>query len=236
MTASTDYSAAPALIPQTTTTHFWVASYPFFESTLFVLAPSATDQQGELSSSIRIYDPDGAEINEISVGFRGAGVGVFELEQFLEACKLESGLKHAHVVVTSPFATRHWCRIHTRQGAAMLGEPVTVCDSEGAFFPITFARDRACLLCFVNYGEETARVRCRLFCGKRTPETFVAVPRLGARILVLQAQFPEFASIDEGRQLQAYVRLSTQEGQSVGVQLVENLNASKDGGVFSAVG
>ena len=227
------------------TSHFWVGSHPFFDSTLLVAPPfpNLISEDGETKiesvaiepSQIQIYDPDGYVVNELTFLFPQSAPGVLELDQLMAECKMESGMKHGHMVVHSPYRTQHACRIHTREGGAFMGEPSVVNSKRSAFFPITFAEDRSSLLCVVNYGEELARLRCRLYCGSRTPEAIVAVPGMGSRVISIPAQFPEYGEIEPGKYLQAYVRLGTQGESRLGVQAIERTE-TKENGLFNAVG
>ncbi len=227
--------------PRSVATHFWISSYPFFESTLILLpgsprtldAPKPIDGQ-RMSVALRVYDADGALVNDAQLEFPSNELQFFELEPLLGACKLESGMKHAHLVVESEEGTGVYCRMHTRESAALLGEPISVTPTQGTFFPLTFASDRANLLCLVNRGESEATLRCRLFVGKRSPEASWAVPAFASRVVNVEAEFREYALTEEGAQLQAYLRLGTKAGD-LGVQLIERTDGPKEAGFFTAV-
>ena len=86
---------------------------------------------------------------------------------------------------------------------------------------VVFAGDRANLLGVLNLSTAEASMRCRLLCGKRTPETTLSVPPLGARLLSLETEFPELAATPEDRQVRAYVRITCRNEQEIAVQLLE---------------
>jgi hypothetical protein len=227
--------------PQLTENHFWISSYPFFESTLLVVPSAAATLDAQkplegqrLAVQMRVYDGDGELINDAQLEFPSSDIQFFELEPLLGACKLESGMKHAHLVVTAPSGTGVYCRMHTRESAALLGEPVLVDTTQGTFFPMTFASDRSNLLCIINRGAQEAVLRCRLFVGKRSPEASWTVPAWASKVVSIESEFREYAKTDEGQQLQAYVRLSTKAGE-LGTQLVERTDGPQEAGFFTSV-
>ena len=221
--------------------HFWISSYPFFESTL-MLVPGAAHtldapkpiETRRMSVTMRVYDSDGAEVNNARLEFPCGEIQLFEVEPLLGACKLESGLKHAHLAVSAAPDTGVYCRMHTRESAALLGEPLEVSAVQGAFFPLSFAADRSNLMCIINCGDSEAILRCRLFVGKRSPEGAWTIPAHASRVVSIEAEFRDYAAVEEGVQLQAYVRLGTKAG-NLGVQLVERTEGPKDAGFFTAL-
>ncbi|RMG41454.1 MAG: hypothetical protein D6719_08530 [Candidatus Dadabacteria bacterium] len=214
-----------------TESHFWIGSFPFLESSLLI-CPSFVLSG---TSSLRFFDPDGMLCNQAQVEFKSGAVGVMELAQFIEGCKLEAGLKHAHLEVTSPPGTRHLLRVHTREGAAVVGEPVKIKRNKGAFYPVTFAADRSALLCFVNSGNSEALVKCRLYVANRTPETLLTVPPYGSRVISLKAEFIDYIAERESMLIPGYVRLTTKSPDLIGVQLLEHNSTTKDNEFYCSV-
>lgn len=218
-----------------TVSHFWVASYPFFETTLLVLPPLSLVGSELPLSSIKVFDPDGALINEVSFSFPADQIGILEVDPLLGACKIESGLKHARLVISSPFKTRHYCRIQTQDRSGLLGEPLPFCNEDGAFFPLTFSSERSSLLCLINNSAEVSRIRCRVLSNKRSPEVMLTVPARGARALVIESLFPEIARIEESKRRLAYLRVSTKEDQRVAAQVLERTRCGENRFVYSSV-
>jgi hypothetical protein len=218
-----------------TTTHLWVCAYPFFDSTLFVVPPLEVPESAA-ESVVTVYDADGEIANELSLAFPTREIGMLELETLMGGCKLEAGLKHGHALVQSPAGYAHLCRLHTREGAAILGAPSQLSAAHSTFFPLTFDEGRAYFIALVNQNRTHASVKCRLFSAKRSPETLISVPPLGSRIIHIETEFPDYAGGDSGKQLQAYVRLSTKSEGVLGAQLIERHSTKSDGGVFYAVG
>jgi hypothetical protein len=227
-----------------TTSHFWVSTFPYFESTLVITPPiSAT---AATSSKLLFYDADGQLVNESIIETGAQSVTQLELDQFLGGCKLESGLKHAHLVVQSPLGSGHHCRIHGREYAALLGEPFPISAAKAGFFPLTFSADRSSLLAIINFGAAEANLRCRLFLGKRCPEVVWSIPALGSRVINLEVEFREYTESKEtartqvqtgtreAQGAQAYLRVTT-KSSGLGVQLIERSEFSVEQGIFSSL-
>lgn len=208
--------------------HFWVAAGPFFTTTLFVVPPSPLFLQDTESknfpSTIRIFDSDGKPVNEVIVQFPANQVGILELDTLMSGCGLESGLQHGHLSITSTPGARHFCRMNTAEEGTLLSEPMRVRRGCGAFMPVTFSSNRTSMLCFINYGDKETSVRCRLFCGKRAPETICTLPPRGSRVLNVEAEFPGMTAVAAGKEVSAYLRFGTQSESDVGVQLLERVS------------
>jgi hypothetical protein len=213
---------------------FWVSTFPFFESTLFV-APPFVDRSacgaGEettgtfVASSVTLFDADGGVVNEFTVEVEPGRVGIVELDQFLGGCKLESGLRHAQMRVVSPPGTRQLCRLHGRAGAQIVEESSRLTRQRSVFFPVRLAPQLEHVVCFINLGGEPAVAKCRLLVGNRTPEVFVEVPANGARLLSLTTEFGDFGAGGGGDGAQAYVRLSTKGDAVLGAQVLQRVVA-----------
>ena len=217
--------------------HFWAATFPFFETTLFIAPP--VDGSPVAPTRLTVFDADGEIVNEAALEIEPGRVGIFELEQFLGGCKLEGGLKHAHLEVVSPPGCRHLCRMHSRSGASLHVEAAALSSHRSVFFPLRFARGHDTIVCFVNRGAEPAVVKMRLFVGSRNPESFLEVPAFGARMVSLGSEFGEFVGGGEADIGQGYVRISAKGGADLGVHLIERVIARDErteGDAFAAVG
>jgi len=211
--------------------NFWVSAYPYFESTLFVSAPP--ERSG--AAQAIIYDPDGMLVNEVTISARPGQLGILEMGPLLGSCKIESGIKHAHLEVRSPPGFGHIVRLHTSSLATLLGEPVEISQRQTNFFPLTFAENKSLFVCLVNYAEREAKVRCRLYFGRRMPEVECIVPPLGCRLLDMNSEFSEYSVVAGGKERPGYIRLSSSIEQGCGAQLLEVSQAGKEGYIFSAV-
>jgi hypothetical protein len=225
---------------QLPTSHFWVSSYPFLESTLLVV-PGAVSREGaaaplsSFDTRLSLYDPDGGLINDASVSCRPTEMTVIELEPFMGACKVESGMRHAHLAASAPHGARLLCRLHNNEGAFLQSDAFRITPSASAFFPITVQASRRNFLCCLNEGDDEASVRCRLFSGKRMPECTLTIPARGVRLVPLELEFKEFSEVEGERSFQMYLRLGLRAGTSVTAQHVERFETAGEAGVFSAL-
>lgn len=222
-----------AFSADTVVSHFWVGSSPFFETTLFITPPFKSSETQ--SSKIELYDADGTLVNELEASFPEGEVGVFELSQVLSRCKLESGLRHGHLIVTSKKGSNHRCRIFTKEGASFLGQPSHVSDNQGTFFPVTFSEDRSSLLAVVNHKADPISIKLRLFCGQRAPDTYCIVPGYASRLFGVEEEFSDVVADLGDRSLQGYLRLGAKREASYGVQLIERASAGGSGALYTTV-
>ena len=111
---------------------FWICSSSFLESALFMVPNS------EAAGSVRLelYDCDGARINDVECSFPPGEVGAIELDQLLGSCKLESGVKHAHLRVISSGASPR-LRMFSKTGGLIVGEPAKISGKRPTFFPLS---------------------------------------------------------------------------------------------------
>lgn len=213
--------------------HFWVSSYPYFDSTLVSIdcALKPKDQPEEIK--LTFFDADGKVFNTAQVQYAQTDLGLLELEPFVSACKLESGMKHAHLKVESSSSYRHQIRIHTKEACSFLRELNLATKYMVPCFPILLSPERNNFLSVVSLGGAPAKIKCRLFVGNRAPETTIDVPTDGVKLIHLESQFEEF--LKDSRSIQAYARLVTLNDSPAGVQHVEQLEASSGANIFYSV-
>jgi len=209
--------------------HLWICSSSFFESVLFLHSRSGNP------FTLHLYDADGELINKLSLNFPASQIGAIEVCDLLEGCKLESGLKHGHAVISGSEKDLVACRIQSREHGAML----PICHEfrldQALFYPITVCDERSYILPLTNFGKAPMQVRCRLFLGKRTPEVMVTLPPLASRIISISSDFAEFLEPFAGKQTQCYVRLTSKDSAPIGAQLIERCQLSNARFAYSAV-
>ena len=215
--------------------HYWVCSAPFFETSLLVAPARNTDHERRHQVCLRVFDPDGYPANQVSVEYQAGQVGIIELDPLMAGCKFESGMKHAHLEIEAASSIDCLCRIHTREGAAIMGRPVEMSSMRRIFLPMVFARDRFSLIALLNESQEEAIVRARFYCGKRSPEAVWSVPAKGARVISPAVEFTDYIEIEENEQVQAYVRLGVKGSQVVAAQLIERSRGTKEGSFFGVI-
>lgn len=213
--------------------HFWVASSSFFETLLFVVPPFQTT--GDTVSVLRLSDADGALAGESTISTPAGKPGMIELGDLLRNCKLESGIQHGHLTVHSPAGTKHYCRVYSKDGAAVLGESISVGHDSGAFFPVNFGRDRRSFLCITNNSDKELEVKIRLFLGKRSPDRLCLVPASGSRFICIESEFEDVAAVEDESTHQGYLRLGAKPSSEYGVQLVDWVGAQGEAGLFNSV-
>lgn len=215
--------------------HFWVASYPFFDTALIITPPVlvSSDVQSDRWSQVDVYDCDGAQVNSVAVTFDPDSVATLQLDPLMGSCKLESGFKVAHIAAKSQLpGVKHRCRVVSHEHACLMGAGFSVLPIMPAFFPISFAPGKQNFITAVNYGPNEAAVRVRLFFGTRTPEILCTVPGMGARIISLETEFQDCAERATERSLQAYIRVTTKSDVGFGVQLLERTEGPKETNLF----
>ncbi len=221
MAVTSKSQEASAQVKDTTAeSRFWVSTYPFFTTTLFVQPPGVSGET-VAETALTLYDADGAMINEAKMQFPGGRAGFVELDSLLGSCKLEGGLKHALLVLRSPAGTRHTCRIAQGDRTAALGELAEFSASQTAFLPVTFGENLLSFLVVCNYAKDEARVKCRMYLGSKSSEIELSIPSSGSRIISLEGDFADFADIADGEKRHGYVRLVTKSEETLGVQLIE---------------
>lgn len=211
---------------------FWFCTYPIFSSQL--LFSARREEALQHPAVLEVYDCDGELVNEAVVSFKDTSLGVLDLEPFVAACKLESGMKHGRVLVRSSQHSNIQCRVSQNKGGSFLANQQDILRRRDVFFPLTFSPDRTNYICLANQSTEDSTVRFRIFCGSRTPKQEVVVPALGARIVQLESLFPEYGYIED-KLIRAYVRLSVRAGGLVSCATFDRLLLQADMDQYKAV-
>jgi hypothetical protein len=208
------------------TSHFWVASSPTLSSTLLVIPGDAEVARGRALSVIDLYDVDGSKVNSIEVEFPSSQVGIVELEPFATALKVQAGIAHGHLAVTSLAGSRHLCRYVINGQIALCTDPTVVGSRESCFMPVTLGARREHLVALVNTGHEDAEVSCRLFYGSRSPEWSIVIPALASKLLSLEEEllYTTDDKVWEKSQSQAYVRITSKGTAHVTAQVIERVS------------
>lgn len=208
----------------TAISRFWISSYPFFTTTLFVLPPPVWHHPSGTRSgtALTLFDADGGVVNEVRLQFAPGEVGCLDLDPLLGACKLESGMKHGTLLLCSPAGTAHYCRLSQEDKMSVLGELVPLQCDRAIFLPVSFGEHASSLLVLANFSSgEEAKIKCRLFLGSKNPEIELSVPPNGSRVINLEVEFADFIDVAEGEKRRAYLRIVTRSDLSLGAQLVE---------------
>lgn len=209
--------------------HFWVAADPLFSTTLFVAPPPGgsvqPNAQPRTTTALEVYDVDGTKINSVEVEFPSTEVGVVQLEPFLGGLKMQSGVRHGHLAVSSPSGSRQLCRHALQQHVSIIQEPMVVRSRESCFVPLVIGGQRQHMVALVNAGHESAQISLRLFYAQRSPEWNLTVPAHGSRLVVLESELLIDADEKawEKGPVQAYVRLSARHQTFFTCQIFERV-------------
>jgi hypothetical protein len=223
--------------------HFWVCTYPYFDTSLFVIpplykdgydggcysSPSSESSQTTNSktaaaiSTVTVYDPDGIVINSLRYTAHEGTVGMIELGPLFGGGKMQSGMKFGQVVVRSPRNFSHKLRMMNKACGAVLSEGRVLLSSDmreqghnglsAANYPLNLGKGRQSLLTLVNRTAGESVVRCKLLLGKRSPEVDCRIPAYGSRVLHLESVFSLMVPISTEKTVQSYLRLSLKNGQ-----------------------
>lgn len=221
-----------------TTSHFWVAAPPLFSSALLVATGDDTVDAGRAKTRLEIFDLDGNQVNAVDVEFPASEVGFVELEPFIAGLKMQGGLAHGHLKVTSPAGTRHLYRQSIGASVVVYQDPAAVNNRESSFLPVVIGGRREHMLVLFNTGEDEGQIACRVYYGNRSPEWTLSVPGNGSRVVSLESDL--LASTDqkswEKGALQAYVRFTGKHQSPIAGQIIERtLGESPDQDLYRSL-
>jgi len=211
--------------------HFWVSSGPFFESALFMV-PTSSGCPATTLLQCELYNTEGECFNTLEIEQATNQTGLLELAQLMEACTVESGMRHAQLKVRHSGDLTMLHRIHCRQRACFLSSEIFADRGEPFAIPVELEQGRSHIFAVINPEQNAVTVRMKLLAGKRKPEHTVVIPPNGTRIIGVESIFREFQP-GEGKSLQAYLRVSAANDQRLFLQLLEG---SERSGEFSLLG
>ncbi|MGI6524760.1 MAG: hypothetical protein ACOX2O_05625 [Bdellovibrionota bacterium] len=206
-----------------TVSAFWISTYPFFETTLYVLP--CGESRGEVAQTfLTFFDPDGGVINKVKLQLPVGEIKKVDLNMLLGSCKIESGLRHAVMLVRSPLGTKHLCRISNGRNSSVCGELQIFSDERTAFLPLSFSEKMTSLIPIVNFSENEVKVRCGLFFGEKNHKLEVTIPAQGTRLISVDAELFEVLELGDDEKKMAYLRVSTRSVGQLGLQMLECLS------------
>lgn len=220
------------------TSHFWVASSPTLSSTLFVVPGDLEVSEGRSLTVLDLYDVDGVKVNSVEVEFPSAQVGVVEIEPFATGLKVQAGIAHGHLSVTSLGGSRHVVRQSMNGHISLFSDPTVIRSRESCFAPLTLSARREHIIALVNAAPEEGEITLRLFYGSRSPEWSVVVPGNGSKLISLEEDLLYTADdrVWEKSQLQSYVRVTSKGSAQIACQVLERISGdSPEQDVFRTV-
>jgi len=183
---------------------------------------------------LKFFDADGNPVNESSVQLTDEKVAVFELKQFLSSCKLESGIRHGHLFFESSPGLAPYVRFNTSEQAFFSEGSCLINQHKSNFFPVVISPHQNSLLCVVNHAQSEVEVKCRLLFRKRSPETSIMVPPMGAHVMSVDAEFADYIAQDM-RITNAYMRIGIKGEGNVAVNLLQRMKLENDSESYSMV-
>jgi hypothetical protein len=207
------------------TSHFWVASSPSLSSTLFVVPGDLEVSDGRSLTVLELYDVDGVKVNSVEVEFPSSEVGVVELEPFATGLKVQGGIAHGHLAVTSLSGSRHVVRQSMKEQTSIFSDPTVIRSRESCFAPLTLSARREHIVALVNASVEEAELTVRLFYGSRSPEWSVVVTGNGSKLISLEEDLLYTADdrVWEKSQLQSYIRVTSKGSAQIACQVLERV-------------
>ena len=150
-------------------------------------------------------------------------------------CKLNCGMRHAQLELTTSKLVSCQCRIHSRESVAFINKLSVIDNDRKLFFPLVFSRDNFVMLPLVNVGEVEASIRARFYCGTRSPEAVWNVGPHQTKLVDLKTEFAEYIDPKEDARVQAYIRLSARGDFKAGAMVVYCWRGMNQSNCFTVV-
>ncbi|MGI6681042.1 MAG: hypothetical protein ACOX3T_06155 [Bdellovibrionota bacterium] len=214
---------------------YWIMGFPYFESRLFFV-PNDIGRNYESLVKMKLYDPDGALINEIKMLVSSKCPLILDLENFMGDCKPESGIKYGLLVCEMDEYIDSYLRFQTKKTGVFVGELNEFNNKAPLFFPVYFSKERNSVLMLRNSELSDVKIEYKILKDNRAPVKTITLQKMHSRIIFLNNAFKELVSDFNEKDFQAYLRLSCVEGDSVvGAQIIDyNANENLEGD-FSSI-
>jgi hypothetical protein len=210
------------------TYHFWMVTYPFFDSVLLI----ATGPE-DVPIEFKIYDVDGALTAETTLKFSAQTTTPLKFDELMSGCKMESGIKHAHVAARPKNAAFLSLQIESVEWSTPISPMRTVLAGAPIFAPFVVEKERAWIGGLVNINPVETLVRVRSIVSKTISEAQITVPGFGVRT-ISAALFANHQEWEEGF---GYLKLSVRGAdEQIGVQVIEGILDKKARRHYSGVG
>lgn len=212
---------------------YLVLGFPYFESRMFFI-PNDIYRSYESSVKMRLYDPDGARINEIKMLVSSKAPLVLDLENFMGDCKPVSGVKFATLVCEMDSFIESYLRVQSKKSGAYVSELSEFNNKMSTFFPVNFSKSRNVVLMLSNQDFEDVNIEYRILRGNRAPLRTISLGRMNSRIIFLNEVFDEILNETNEEHIQAYLKLTILSGNSVvGAQIIDYNLGNNEGEVTS---
>lgn len=181
--------------------NLWIAGYPFFRSNLTLVGTCSADERQQ--TKVLVFDADGGECYREEVMLGLGEQRVISGSDLLMAVKLESGLKHARVMISSLDSGGEdagerrgagafgYTQLVTAEGARPYIPAVHLIRSHaGAYFPVLFGNRVTALLTLMNSALDAVLVSIWIDNWEGAEAVVLSVPGRGTRIVSLADEFP----------------------------------------------
>lgn len=196
---------------------FWVPSYPFLDPSLIVVPGSTAPSITKLS----FYDCDGELCNQANLIHENSVVQSIELDPLIVGCKIESGFRHANMIVENEDPQTNCFLRLAGSVRAFTSLPVTmIAQGSSGFFPFALNDGQSHILALLNSSSNSSQVKCRLYIGNRNPEETIEIPAYGTKVVHIESTFQEVCLPVLGTGTQGYIRITSRTQAQCGVQLL----------------
>lgn len=198
--------------------HFWVTTYPFFQTELLLASPlgDGDNEEDKFETILRLFDPDGELVDKTTLSLSTGVVHSISLEQMMLKCKLESGFRHGHLVVVIERTRKPvipYLSIFGNESHLVIPAGLNL-SSESAHFPITLSGQFVPLIGIVNCSPHTASLKIRLSVHTdevKQAEVLKTITGNGSRLISI---FDEFSHCSFPGVSTAYIRVAPRGGET----------------------
>ena len=207
--------------------------YPYFESRIFFI-PNDIGKDYESLVKMKLYDQDGALINEIKMIVSSRSPLILDLENFMGDCKPESGIKYGSLLCEMDEFIGSYLRKKTKKVGVYVKELMDFNSKMPVFLPVNFSQTQSNVLMLLNEGNEEAQIEYRIIKGNRAPSRVLDLGQMNSRIIFLNEVFKDLINDFNDKNLDAYLQLTVLKGNlEVGAQIITYNSQAQEGDFFS---
>lgn len=212
---------------------YWIMGYPYFESRIFFI-PNDIGKDYESLVKMKLYDQDGALINEIKMIVSSRSPLILDLENFMGDCKPESGIKYGSLLCEMDEFIGSYLRFQTKRVGVYVKELMDFNSKMPVFLPVNFSQTQSNVLMLLNEGNEEVQIEYRIIKGNRAPSRVLDLGQMNSRIIFLNEVFKDLINDFNDKNLDAYLKLTVLKGNlEVGAQIITYNSQAQEGDFFS---
>ncbi len=212
---------------------YWIMGYPYFESRIFFI-PNDIGKDYESLVKMKLYDQDGALINEIKMIVSSRSPLILDLENFMGDCKPESGIKYGSLLCEMDEFIGSYLKKKKKKVGVYVKELMDFNSKMPVFLPVNFSQTQSNVLMLLNEGNEEAQIEYRIIKGNRAPSRVLDLGQMNSRIIFLNEVFKDLINDFNDKNLDAYLKLTVLKGNlEVGAQIITYNSQAQEGDFFS---